>query len=101
MKEKLLGISLEEKGNYGGNGLKTTRLREIGHPLIFLCMCMCVCVCVCVCVGVCVCWCVADFLPLLYFLLHFVQSKICFPQTVARAAVIRLAFRPRAGQYTK
>jgi len=49
MKEKLLGISLEERGNYGGNGLKTTRLREIGHPLIFVCMCRCVCVCVLVC----------------------------------------------------
>ena len=64
---------------------------------INLCVYMCVCVCVCVCV----CWCVADFLALLYFLLHFVQSKICFPQTVARATVIRLAFRPRVGQYTK
>lgn len=63
MKEKLSGILLEERGKYSGNGLKTTRLREIGHPLISVCERVYVCV--------------ADFLFLLYFLLHFVQSKIC------------------------
>ena len=67
MKEKLLGISLEEKGNYGGNGLKTTRLREIKHPLIFVCMCMCGCVCVCMWMGVGVCFIIISVNIKIYF----------------------------------
>ena len=85
MKEKLLGISLEESGNYSGNGLKTTRLREIGHPLIFVCVC--------------------SRFPPLCFIFFFISSKVKYvppsPKTVARAAVIRQVFRPRVGQYTK